>query len=169
MPVNIPFGVLGSDPVQSVRHVGPDVRIVVFVQREGAGGVLDEEVEEADFVGFELREVGEDIGGDEVAAAALRGEGELFLGPGHFVLVRFGSGWRRWGRVAGGGWTAGAGWEDSVGGLEGGAAEEFEGEEEGFEEDVEEAGEEGKDEDYEEDEGVAICDVKLANSRWSNE
>ena len=47
-----------------------------------------------------------------------------------------------------------------MGGLEGGAAEVFEGEEEGFEEDVEEAGEEGEDEDYEEDEGVAYVGVE---------
>ncbi|KAK0265023.1 hypothetical protein LTS09_001432 [Friedmanniomyces endolithicus] len=137
-------------------------------------------MEEAEFVGFELGEVGEDLGGDEVAATALGGERELFLGPGHFVLVRFGSGWW-WGWVAGGGWTAGAGGEDLVGGLEGCAAEVFEGEEEGFKEDVEEAGEEGEDEDYEEDEGVAyvgveghwggreICDVNLAKVGWSNE
>ncbi|KAK1825248.1 hypothetical protein LTR12_000048 [Friedmanniomyces endolithicus] len=151
MPVHLPLNILGSDSVESVRHVGPDVRVVVFVQGEGAGGVLEEEVEEANFVGFELGEVGEDFGGDKVAAPALRGEG-------HFVLVRFGSGWC-WGE-AGGGWTAGAGWEDLVGGLEGCAAEVFEGEEDGFEEDVEEAGEEGEDEDYEEDEGVAYVGVE---------
>jgi hypothetical protein len=43
--------------------------------------VLDEEVEEACLVVFQLGELFEDCVGDEVGAAAAGGEGELFLKP----------------------------------------------------------------------------------------
>jgi hypothetical protein len=116
MPVHIPLLVLGRNAVERVRHVLAHILVVVLVQAEGAGRVLDEEVHEADFVGFELGELAHDFVGYEVAAAGLGGEGEGFLGEGHcwwwwwvgvlgwdVVVV---GGW-----IAGGWWAAGAGWE----------------------------------------------------------
>lgn len=48
--------------------------------------MLHEEVQEADFVGAEFGEFGDDVVGYEVGAAGARGKRELFLDPGHFVL-----------------------------------------------------------------------------------
>jgi hypothetical protein len=61
--------VLGHDPVQRIAHVGADVRVPVLVQAQRAGCVLDEEVEEPDFVGFYFWQCGDDVVGYEVGAA----------------------------------------------------------------------------------------------------
>lgn len=42
------FLVFNDYAVERVRHVEADVGIIVFVQREGTGCVLDEEVENSD-------------------------------------------------------------------------------------------------------------------------
>jgi len=108
VPVQIPFGVFGRQAVQGVGHVLAHVLVVVFVQAEGARGVLDEEVQDADFVGFELGELAGDFVGYEVAAAGFGGEGEGFLGEGHCLW------WWWWWVVGGrarGWWAAGAGRE----------------------------------------------------------
>jgi hypothetical protein len=52
--------------------------------------VLDEEVEEARLVVFQLGELFEDGVGDEVGAAAAGGEGELLLEPVRRGLVSLG-------------------------------------------------------------------------------
>lgn len=83
MSIQFPLLILRRESVERVGHVGADILVPVFVEGEGAGGVLDEEVEEADFVGFQLGEFLEDGVGDEVGAAALGREGEGLLGPGH--------------------------------------------------------------------------------------
>lgn len=44
--------------------------------------MLDEEVQQAGLVVFDLRELFDDCVGDEVGAPAARGEGKLFLCPG---------------------------------------------------------------------------------------
>lgn len=48
--------------------------------------MLDEKVEDADFVVLQLGELARYFFGDEVAAAGLGGEGELFLREGHCCL-----------------------------------------------------------------------------------
>lgn len=73
--------VLRHDAVQRRGHVRAHVLVVVLVQAERARGVLDEEVEQAGLVVFQLGELFEDGVGDEVGAAAAGGEGELFLEP----------------------------------------------------------------------------------------
>jgi hypothetical protein len=74
--------VLGHDAVQRVGHVGAHVRVEVLIERERAGCVLDEEIEESGLVGFYLGELFEDVLGYEVGAARAGGEGEGFLEPG---------------------------------------------------------------------------------------
>lgn len=51
--------------------------------------MLDEEVEEACLVVFNLGELFEDCVGDEVGAAAAGGEGELFLEPIKKYIISF--------------------------------------------------------------------------------
>lgn len=70
---------------------------------------MDEEVEEADFVGFEFGELFGDFVGDEVAAAASALQSKLLLCPAHL-------GFSGWSVVAVFGRTASAGWEDLFGG-----------------------------------------------------
>lgn len=48
--------------------------------------MLYEEVKEADFVVFDLREFGLDVGRDEVAPTGLGGEGESLLEPAHVAF-----------------------------------------------------------------------------------
>ena len=83
MPVQIPLAILRRDPIECVAHVLPDFFVPVLVQREGAGCVLDEEVEDADFVVAELGEFAGDGVGDQVGAPGALGEGEGLLEPGH--------------------------------------------------------------------------------------
>ena len=53
--------------------------------------MLHEEIEHADLVVADLWQLRQDLVGDEVGAAAARGQGEGFLEPGHggmwFVLL----------------------------------------------------------------------------------
>ena len=73
--------VFRHDAVQRRGHVRAHVLVVVLVQTQRARGVLDEEVEEARLVVFQLGELFEDCVGDEIGAPAAGGEGELFLEP----------------------------------------------------------------------------------------
>lgn len=75
--------VLWRKAVQSVSHVGAHGGIGILVEGEAAGSVLDEEVHNADFEVLDLWDLARDFVRDEVAAARLRGEGELFLEERH--------------------------------------------------------------------------------------
>ena len=81
MPVHAAFPVLGDHPVQRIAHVGAHVLVPVLIEAERARRVLDEEVQQARLVLLDLGELLDDRVGDEVGAARLGGEGELFLGP----------------------------------------------------------------------------------------
>ena len=83
VPVKLALPVLGRNAVQRIRHVLAHVFVIVFVQAQGARSVLDEEVHDADFVVLELGQLARDFIGDEVAAAGLGGERELFLEERH--------------------------------------------------------------------------------------
>lgn len=61
--VQIPLAVFWRDAVEGVAHVGADILVPVFVKREGAGCMLHEEVEEADFVVLDLWDGGGDVVG----------------------------------------------------------------------------------------------------------
>ncbi len=87
MPIQRPLLVLGRQPVQRIAHVLPDLLVPVLVQAERTARVLHEEVEQADFVLFELGELLLDVRGDEVGAAGLGGQRELLLEPGHCGLL----------------------------------------------------------------------------------
>jgi hypothetical protein len=86
MPVQIPLLVVRRNTVQCVAHIGADILVPVFVQRERARSVLDEQVEEPDFVVFDFGQFVDHAVGDEVAASRARGERELLLEPGHGLL-----------------------------------------------------------------------------------
>lgn len=113
MTVQIPLTILGRQTVERVAHVLAHFLVPVLVERQGAGGVLDEEVENADFVVFQLGELAGHFVRDEVAAAGLGGEGELFLEEGHGCFLGCWLGW--FVGVAGCWWAAGAGWEEGFG------------------------------------------------------
>lgn len=81
MPIQAPLLVLGNHPVQRIAHVGAHILVPVLVQGQRARGVLDEEVQEADFVRGDFGDGVEDVIGYEVGAAGGGGESELFLGP----------------------------------------------------------------------------------------
>jgi len=75
--------ILRRKTVQRISHVGAHSRIGILVERETAGSVLDEEVHDADFEVLDLWDLAGDLVGDEVAAARLGREGELFLDERH--------------------------------------------------------------------------------------
>ena len=81
------LGVLGHNAIQRIRHVGPHIRVVVFVERQRARRVLDEEGQEADFVVSDLRQLLGDVVGDEVRATAARRERKRLLEPGRATSV----------------------------------------------------------------------------------
>lgn len=104
MPVKVALAVLRRKAVERIAHVLADLLVPVLVHGERAGGVLHEQVQDADFVVFELGQLARDFVRDQVAAAGFGGEGELFLEERH--------GGRLWevGGFAGGWRAAGAGW-----------------------------------------------------------
>ena len=53
-----PLLVLRHYTIQRIAHIGAHILIPVFVQAQRAGRVLDEEVQDADFVGAEFGERG---------------------------------------------------------------------------------------------------------------
>lgn len=135
-----PPRLLRHDPLQRIAHILPHILIPILIQTQRAARVLHEQVHQADFELFDLRQRVHDLGGDEVGAAAAGGEGELFLEEGHCW-------WE-----GGGGWEAGAGTRAMVvvGGVgRGGGGGGEEGEEGQFEEGDEDVGEEGEDEEGE--------------------
>lgn len=83
MPVQHALLILRRKTVQRISHILTHSRVGVLVERETAGGMLDEEVHHADFEVLDLRDLACDFVGDEVAAAGFGGEGELFLDEGH--------------------------------------------------------------------------------------
>lgn len=80
-----PLAILRRQPVQRIRHISPHILIPVLIQAERATGVLDEEIQQSDFVGRDLRERGGDVVGYEVGAPCGGGEREGLLEPGHGV------------------------------------------------------------------------------------
>ena len=85
MPIEIPLPIRRRNSVQRIAHIGAHILVPVLVQRERAAGVLDKQVEHADFVVADFGELGEDFVGYKVGAAGARGQGEGFLEPGHFA------------------------------------------------------------------------------------
>ena len=83
MPIQIPLPIHRRQPIQRIAHIRAHVVIPVLVERQAAAGVLDEQVQQADFVVAQFGELGGDVVGDQVAAARARGEREGFLEPGH--------------------------------------------------------------------------------------
>lgn len=150
MSIQTSLPIFRRQTVKRIAHIFTDIGVPVLVEGEAAGGVLDEKVEEPDFVVFELGEFFRDDVGDEVGAAGFRREGEGLLKPAHGVCLRLG----RW-EGTGGRWTAGAGRKERLKGrrVEVGA-EQAEGQKKGCEQEVKGVGKEGYDEDGEEDKCV---------------
>lgn len=86
MSVQVPLAILRCQPIQGIAHICANIFVPVLVQRKTATRVLDEQVQQADFVGAQFGKLGHDVVGDQVAATAARGEREGLLEPGHDVL-----------------------------------------------------------------------------------
>lgn len=124
MPIHIPLPILRHYPIQRIAHISPHILIPVLVETKRRARVLHEEVQDANFVVLELREVLDDVVGDEIGAPGTGREGERFLEPGHCGC----------GREEGCLW-----WVSRRGGAEG----PEEGVEGGLEDEDEDVGEEG--------------------------
>lgn len=72
---------LRHNPVQTCTHIRPNILIVVLVQAQCAGCVLDEQVQKPSFVVFNLWKLFQDRVGYEVGTARAGGESELLLEP----------------------------------------------------------------------------------------
>ena len=83
MPIQIPLPIHRRQPIQRIAHILAHLVIPVLVERQPAARVLDEQVQQADFVVAEFGEFGGDVVGDEVAAAGARGKSKRLLKPGH--------------------------------------------------------------------------------------
>ena len=83
MSIQLPLLVLWRQPIQRIAHVFSHIGVPVLVQTQRAGRVLDEEVQQPDFVGFEFGERRHDLVRYEVAAAGFGGQRDCFLKPGH--------------------------------------------------------------------------------------
>lgn len=94
MPVQIPLPILRRNPIQGIAHILPNILIPILVKTECARRMLNKQIQQADFVRLDLREVVDDRIGDEVRAPRFRGERQGFLEPGHccwrLVLVMVG-------------------------------------------------------------------------------
>lgn len=114
--VTVPALVLGSDAVKRVGHVSPDIAVPVLIQGERGRSVLQEEVQDARFVGLQLRESIFNVICDQVGSARGGRKGNRLLGPAHRGqgCGRFDGGGRDVGNADGGdsgrswrGWRAG--------------------------------------------------------------
>lgn len=65
------------------RYSLPNILIPVFVQRQGATGVLHKQLQDADFVILDLWHLLHHLISDEITASALGRQGELLLRPRH--------------------------------------------------------------------------------------
>lgn len=63
MPIKIPLVILRRNPIQRIAHIRAHIIVTVLVQRERAARVLHEEGQEADFVGAQFGEFGDDVVG----------------------------------------------------------------------------------------------------------
>lgn len=61
----------------------PNILIPVLVQRQGATGVLHKQLQDTDFVIFDLWHLLHHLISDEITASALGRQGELLLRPRH--------------------------------------------------------------------------------------
>lgn len=68
---------------RQVAFIGTVPLLTVLIQAQRAAGVLDKEVEQADFVVSDLGDRRQDVVGDEIRAARLGGQRKVLLGPGH--------------------------------------------------------------------------------------
>lgn len=73
----------GGDTIEGVAHVGTDILVPVLIEAEGAAGVLDEEVQQADLVVADGGQLVEDDIRYEVRATRPGRQGEVFLVPRH--------------------------------------------------------------------------------------
>ena len=85
------LALVGRNALQRICHVLAHVLVPVLVEAERAAGVLHEQVQQADAVGRELRELRRDAVRHQVGPARRGGERELFLEP-HGVGERRGVG-----------------------------------------------------------------------------
>ena len=83
MAIQLALRIRRRNAIQSIAHISPNIIIPVLIQRERTAGVLDEQVQDADLVVADFRDLGQDMVGDEVGAATAGGQSEVFLGPGH--------------------------------------------------------------------------------------
>lgn len=88
MAIQRALPVRGGNAIQRITHVSAHIVVPVLVERERTAGVLHEQIEHADLVVAQLGQLGHDLVGDQVGAAAARGESEGFLEPGHAGRAR---------------------------------------------------------------------------------
>jgi hypothetical protein len=69
MPVEIALAVSGDNTIQGIRHVSADIFVPIFVEGERAASVLDEELQNADFVGLQFGELRDNVVGHQVGTS----------------------------------------------------------------------------------------------------
>jgi len=74
---------LRGDAVEGVAHIGPHILVPVLVHAQRARRVLDEEIDQADFVITDLRELLGDVISNQVRAPRPRRQRKRLLEPGH--------------------------------------------------------------------------------------
>lgn len=85
MSIQLSLAILRRNTIQRIAHISPDILVPILIQRQRARRVLDKQVQQAHFVGPELRQLAHNVIGDEIAAPRSRGQGDGFLGPGHLA------------------------------------------------------------------------------------
>ena len=61
--------ILNNNPIKRITHIPPNIIIPILIQTQRATRMLQEQVQEAAFHVFDLRERGHDVLGYEVGAA----------------------------------------------------------------------------------------------------
>jgi hypothetical protein len=107
MPIQRPLPILRRNPIKRITHIRPDILIPILIQTQRARRMLHEQVQQAYFIGFQLRQLRCDVLSYEIGAPGLRGEREGFLEPRHAA-------WERGGELR---WEGSRAGQDGNGGL----------------------------------------------------
>ena len=78
--------VFGDQTIQSRFHIGTDIRVRIFIDRQARRGVLQENLQDPDSNVLEFGHCRDDLAGNQMKAASVRTDPDRFLGPNHSEL-----------------------------------------------------------------------------------
>lgn len=78
--------VFGDQTIQRRFHIGSDIRVCIFIDRQARRGVLQENLQDPNSNVLEFGDCRDDLACNQVKAASVRTNPDGFLGPKHSEL-----------------------------------------------------------------------------------